>query len=285
MSEKEKKNHRIGLITSIGIHAAVVILFLLLMAWRAPNPPFPEYGIELNFGLDSEGYGEVQPETLPSESEQAEEQQEVQENKEQQEETPEVINPEETTAVTEQPVSKTESPVTVTEKKPEVKPTPKVEEKPKESKPVEQVKKEEKILAAYPSETKKEEGKTTANHGDDPATVGDKGSKEGTLDASALYGKQGGGGGGPALDLAGWDWDNIPNPAISNAETNGKVVFEIKVDANGEVTGIRVIERSLSIDAEKACRDAISKLTFTKKPGAVVPDISTGKITFVVRTR
>ncbi|HNP97199.1 MAG TPA: hypothetical protein PKJ63_16275, partial [Cyclobacteriaceae bacterium] len=109
--------------------------------------------------------------------------------------------------------------------------------------------------------------------------------EQGSLDAKALYGKQGGGGGGPALDLAGWDWDQIPRPAISNNESNGRIEFEIKVDDNGDIIGIRVLERSLSIEAEKACRDAISKLTFTKKPGAVVPEISTGKITFVVRTR
>lgn len=281
--QQEKKNHRIGLITSLGIHAALVVLFLLLMAWRAPNPPFPEYGIELNFGLDNQGYGEVQPETIPNESEQADTEEEQQVEEEKVDEEPEKVE-EETTATSEQPVSKTESPVAVEEKKPEPKPEKKIEEKPKESKPVE-TKKEEKLLATFPSETKKEEGKTTANHGDNPNTVGDKGSKDGSLDAKALYGKQGGGGSGPALDLAGWNWDEIPRPAIPSNESDGKIEFEIKVDANGEIIGYRILERSLSIDAEKACRDAISKLTFTKKPGAVVPDVSVGKITFVVRTR
>ena len=281
--QKEKKNQRIGMIASIGIHGVLLIAFLLIMAWRVPNPPFPEYGIELNFGLDSEGYGEVQPETIPNEAEQEDAEPQEEESEEQVEDTPEETLPEET--ATEQPVAKTESPVVVTEKKPEPKPTPKVEEKPKESKPVEQVKKEEKLLATYPSDTKKEDGKTAANHGDDPDKVGDKGNKEGTLDAQAVYGKQGGGGGGPALDLAGWDWDEIPHPAIASDESAGRIEFEIKVDANGEIIGIKILQRSLSIDAEKACRDAISKLTFTKKAGAVVPDVSVGKITFVVRTR
>jgi len=281
--QEEKKNHRIGLFTSIGIHVALVIAFLFMMAWRAPNPPFPEYGIELNFGLEDQGYGEVQPETVASETEQVDAEPQEEQSEEQVEETPEETLPEET--ATEQPESKLESPVVVAEKKPEPKPTPKVEEKPKESKPVEQVKKDEKLLATYPSDTKKDEGKTAANHGDDPNTVGDKGSKEGSLDAKALYGKQGGGGGGPALDLAGWDWDVIPKPAIPGNESDGKIEFEIKVDANGEIIGYKILQRSLSIEAEKACRDAISKLTFTKKPGAVVPDVSTGKITFVVRTR
>lgn len=285
MTEKEeKKNHRIGLITSIGIHAAVIILFLLVMAWKAPNPPFPEYGIELNFGLDNQGYGEVQPETPPSETE-ATEQQTEEENLEQKDEAQEEVAPKEITETTEQPVSKTDSPVVVKEEKKESKPVKKVEEKPKEQKPADPVKKDEKLIATYPAEGKKEEGKSTANHGDNPGTTGDKGDKEGSLDAKALYGKQGGGGGGPALDLAGWDWDDIPRPAIPANESDGKIEFEIKVDENGEIIGYRVLERSLSIDAEKACRDAISKLTFTKKAGLKVPAVSVGKITFVVRTR
>lgn len=266
----------------MGVHLGVLILFLLMMAWRAPNPPFPEYGIELNFGLDNQGYGEVQPETPASESEASE--QPAEEMVNDAEQTQEESVPEEIVEATEQPVAKTESPVVVTEVKKETKPVPKVEEKPIEKKVTEPAK-EEKLIAAYPADGKKDEGKTPANHGDNPNTVGDKGSKEGSLDAKALYGKQGGGGGGPALDLAGWDWDEIPRPAIPINESDGKIEFEIKVDENGEIIGYRVLERSLSIDAEKACRDAISKLTFTKKAGAVVPAVSVGKITFVVRTR
>lgn len=282
---EERKNHRIGLITSIGVHAALVVAFLLMMAWRAPNPPLPEYGIELNFGMDSQGYGEVQPETLPNEAETTEDQLAEENDTEQVEEAVEEVSPPEVTETAEQPVSKIESPVAAEETKKEVTPKPKVEDKPVVKKPVEAVKKEEKLLATYKADGKKEEASANANHGDNPNTVGDKGSKEGSLDATALYGKQGGGGGGPALDLAGWDWDDIPRPNIAQNESSGKIEFEIKVDENGEIIGYRVLERSLSIDAEKACRDAISKLTFSKKPGAVVPAVSVGKITFVVRTR
>lgn len=286
MTEKEeKKNQRIGLIASLGVHAVLVVAFLLMMAWRAPDPPLPEYGIELNFGLDSEGFGEVQPETAPNVSETTEEEQESEPNDaEQQEEIVEEVAPPEITETSEQPVSKVESPVAAEETKKEVTPKPKVE-KPVEKKPVETEKKEEKLLATYKADGKKDEAPANANHGDNPNTVGDKGNKEGSLDAKALYGKQGGGGGGPALDLAGWDWDDIPRPAIPQNESSGKIEFEIKVDENGEIIGYRVLERSLSIDAEKACRDAISKLTFSKKPGAMVPAVSVGKITFVVRTR
>ncbi|MEQ9591024.1 MAG: hypothetical protein RLN86_00405, partial [Cyclobacteriaceae bacterium] len=177
--QEEKKNRRIGMITSIGVHLALILAFLFIMAWRAPNPPLPEYGIELNFGLDDQGYGEVQPETPANEAESAEEQPPVEEDAEQAEEVVEEASPEEVQEQAEQPVSKVESPVTVTEVKKESKPTPKVQEKPVEKKQTETVKKEEKLLATYPAEGDKKEGAANSNHGDNPGTVGDKGSKEG----------------------------------------------------------------------------------------------------------
>ncbi|QLH31321.1 MAG: hypothetical protein HWD62_01715 [Cyclobacteriaceae bacterium] len=64
-TQQEQKNKRIALAISIGFHGILLIAFVLLMAWRAPNPPLPEYGIELNFGLDQQGGGEVQPEKAP----------------------------------------------------------------------------------------------------------------------------------------------------------------------------------------------------------------------------
>lgn len=292
MVKAEKRNRNIGIITSVGVHLAVLIIFLLMMAWRAPNPPFPEYGIELNFGLDSQGSGEVQPDTPASatetveqlEEEQTEEVPVKEESKEVEKE--EEANPVEDVQAAEQPVSKLESPVVVAETK-ETKPVVKEIVKPKEEtvkQPVAtEVKKAETQTKA--AEVVAEQGQKPANQGDNVNTVGDKGSKEGTLDAKALYGTAGGGGGGVGLDLAGWDWDHIPRPQIPGNESDGKIEFEIKVDENGEIIGYRVLERSLSIDAEKACRDAISKLTFSKKPGAVVPAVSIGKLTFVVRTR
>ena len=61
--QEEKKNKRIALLSTIGIQVLVVLLLFLIIAWRPPNPPLPEYGIELNFGMDTEGSGEVQPES------------------------------------------------------------------------------------------------------------------------------------------------------------------------------------------------------------------------------
>src|SRR5690606_22917293 len=60
---QEKKSRRIALSSSIGVHVVILLLLLFVIAWRAPNPPLPEYGIELNFGTVSQGSGAVQPRT------------------------------------------------------------------------------------------------------------------------------------------------------------------------------------------------------------------------------
>jgi periplasmic protein TonB len=291
LEEQEKKNKRIALVSTIGVHAVLFLLFLFAIAWRAPDPPLPEYGIELNFGTDDQGGGPIQPET-PAGAEQPAQDDATQIKSEevQQEDKPEVeeVKPQETKP-TEQPVvSKIESPVVVKEEK-------KVDPKPVEKKepPKETVKTETKpketvteqkstaTTTADKTTTTNKEGKPVS-HGDDTGKTGDKGDPKGKIDADALYGKQGGGASGAGLDLAGWNWDHIPKPNVPNNES-GRVVFEIKVDDSGDIISIKTIERSVSLEAENICRKEIEKLTFSKT-GANVPAISTGKITFIIRS-
>jgi len=60
--QQEKKNKKIALLSTAGIQGLMLLMMFLVIAWRAPFPPMPEYGVELNFGLDTEGSGDVQPE-------------------------------------------------------------------------------------------------------------------------------------------------------------------------------------------------------------------------------
>ncbi|MDW8332134.1 MAG: hypothetical protein RMK43_10820 [Cyclobacteriaceae bacterium] len=289
MTAQEKRNNNLALIFSVLFHALLFLIFVFVIAWRAPNPPLPEYGFELNFGVDEAGSGPVQPSELsgsvnPRENVQQESQPEPDQPVQPEQSTPAIQQPEEEKAVE----SKLESPVTVKEEKkedvkktekpaekPVEKPAPKVDSKPAD-KPAE--KKDAPAEAAKPNEGK------PVSQGDKPKTTGDQGNPQGTPDAKALYGQQGGGGGGPQLDLAGWTWDYIPRPNVPNNES-GRIVFEIRVNAEGELEGYRVIERSVGPEAERACREAIENLTFTRKDGAVVPAVSVGRITFIIRAQ
>ncbi len=291
--QQEKKNKMIAMITTGGFHALLLLIFMFVIAWRAPDPPLPEYGIELNFGTDSQGGGPTQPTEQVGSQRPSDDEVEQTKNEQPQEETkPEVreeVKPQDTRPVEQPVVTQQESPVAVNQ--PEKKPDPKPAEKPKPNQPViTETKPQEKTVEQKASSSTVADKTTTDNtagkqatQGDDANKAGDKGDPKGKIDADALYGKAGGGSGGAGLDLAGWNWDYIPKPNIPNNET-GRIVFEIKVDDSGEIISIRTIERSVSLEAEAICRKEIEKLTFSKT-GTNVPSISTGRITFVMRTQ
>lgn len=311
-SKEEKKNQRIGTAVSLGVHALLLLIFAFLLAWKEPNPPIPEYGIELNFGLESQGSGSVQPEALVEENESTSDAEEVNEDipeesteseevqPEEQDSEPEVV--EESTEAEEQVVTENIPSPDVRKEEPVKAPmtTPeKVEEKPKEivKKPTPEVTPEKKTT---PVETKKEpvEKPTekasggvasdkpveSKSQGDNTDAAGDKGSKEGTVDARALYGTPGGGG-GASLDMAGWAWEEIPKPKDTSNES-GRLVFEITVDDNGEVVGIKTLERGVSAAVEAIYKAEVAKLYFQRNPpNSPAPPRSVGKITFIIKSR
>lgn len=289
MDAREKKNRNVGLITSAGVHAVVLILLFFVMAWRAPDPPLPEYGIELNFGLDDQGTGEVQPEQPVGDTGESTVSESAQETTpEETTEAPDVSKEVAAEKAEEPVVSKVESPVTVKDvKKPAV--TTKESVKPESSQP----KKEPTVNpnAESPKESTATEAPKkgeAASHGDDKAKTGDKGSEEGKLDAKALYGTPGGGGGGTGLSLGGmtgWDWADEPAiPQLPDNES-GKIVFEIECDESGEFTRITTIERTLSPRAEQLLKDVIRKNSLVRTSGGKAAPKSTGTIVFVLRTK
>lgn len=275
MSAEEKKNQKIGLSVSIGLHLLILALFFLILAWKEPNPPLPEYGIELNFGLDNTGSGETQQpqraevvEEKPIEE--VEEPQEVEEITENQE--PEAEEPVE--EVVEEPteVQPEESPAEVEEI---VKPQPQTITKP------------EPKTEITPKEVVKEEPNketTAANQGDDVNKAGDKGKEEGKIDARAIYGAKGTDR-GASLQMTGWNWDYIPRPDDKTSE-NGIITFQITIDDEGYVVRVVTLEKTVSPEVERIYREEVEKLTFSRTADNLKPaPTSTGKITFIIKSR
>lgn len=278
----EKRNRRIGLLTSLGVHAALLLLFLFAMAWRAPDPPLPEFGIVLNVGFDDQGSGDVQtdePATEPvTEDEPVDEPVETQQEPEPVVEDKPVADVEQKEVVT----SKVESPVTV--KKEEEK----VKEKPKE----EPKKEPEKLKTEYkPSEQAKQndnKGQKTESEGDDVNKTGNKGEPDGTLDPNGQYtGKPGGGGGGTGtgLSMSGWKWTEEPSTAAISNNESGRIVFEIECDDNGDIIGLKTLERGVSAATEQILRREIMGTSLTHIGSGVVPARSKGIMTFVIKSR
>jgi periplasmic protein TonB len=291
-TSKERKNQLVGMATSVGIHAIILLLFIFLMAWKAPNPPAPVYGIEVNFGVTDEGQGTEQPVSEtgaePSEQEPVQQDDPVTES-------PQEKQTETSSEPTTQAMSSEESPVAVKEDKKE-EPTKKVvEEKKTITQPADKTapeKKEQKTEVTTKSDIKTSEGssksKETANQGDDSKKSWDKGKPEGTLDPNAQYtGTPGGGGGGNgyALSMSGWEWADDPViPELPDNE-DGRIEFEIECDENGEIIGIKTLNRGLSIKAEQLLKEEIRKNSLIRTSSGKVPERSKGKVVFVLRTR
>jgi periplasmic protein TonB len=291
---QEKKNRRLAMITSIGVHAVLIVLLLFMVAWRTPNPPLPDFGIELNFGMDTQGSGDVQPETPVGVKESEPEQEDVEEIPQPEaeeiadEEVAEESAPEEVKAVEPEVPSKVESPVVVEEKK-EVKQVEKPKEKPAEE--VVESKPEVKPAPEVPKAVyKPKTGATTevkntdttgapGNQGDDVNKTGDKGDPDGTLDAKALYGKQGGGGGGVSMaGFGGFGHPDIETPPLPE-ESYGVYEFKVKVDEQGYVISVTPVQRGLSFEAERRLKAAIQQLQFIPRGN---PSAAEGTITFRV---
>lgn len=301
-SDKEKKNKQMGAIISVGAHIVVFLLFLFIVAWRAPDPPLPEIGIELNFGLDEAGTGDVQPDpfTTPSDSDTEEKAapdgmedvpEEIIEDQTPVEETSEPIT-DPTEALTET-TEEVETPVTTTQESPDVvKEKTKPEVKKEEIKEPEVKKEETPKLppVLYPNNKTGAGGKDgdankapNANQGDKNNAVGDQGDKEGTVDSRALYGNAGGGG-GSLLQMSGWMWDSTPKPKDTSSES-GKLVFQVVIDDKGNIVRVKTVESSVSPTLEKVYKDEVLKLTFSKTSSSSVASTSVGTITFVIKAR
>jgi outer membrane biosynthesis protein TonB len=241
--------------------------------------------------LDNQGTGEIQPKTPVSSDvsatqsrEKTEQTEEI--NKTQDQPLEEVKEDKEETPV----VSKEDSPVVVKEEK--KKPTESVTPKEKESPKKDETGAKEKTKDTAPTKVQqkddvKKTGDNTQSHGDDAGKTGDKGNPQGSLDAKALYGKQGGGndGNGLSLSMSGWRWADQPKiPELPDNE-DGRIVFEIECDADGEIVGITTLERGLSPRAEQLLKEEIRRNSLERTSDGKVPERSKGKVVFLLKTK
>ena len=90
---------------------------------------------------------------------------------------------------------------------------------------------------------------------------------------------------GASLDLSGWMWDFEPKPNDTSSE-NGRIVFEILVDGEGELLKIRTITTTVSPAVEKIYEDAVRELTFSKTAeNRSTAAQSKGRITFIIQSK
>ncbi len=126
------------------------------------------------------------------------------------------------------------------------------------------------------------------NNGDGAkGEIGDKGDPRGTLDGKSMMGKPGNGTGGAGASiggLSGWKKKRLSLPNDGSSET-GKIVFKVTVDDSGDVVGISVVSSTVSPKVQNFYRNYIQqKLSSVLSPEGTPPDRATGTITINIES-
>ena len=233
----------IGLIVSIVAHG-LLILCLLLMGLRYPDPPPPELGVEMDMGefsdvgTDSEHAAEG-GEDLSSESSYANDD-----------------NNELTQQSEDAPLTSKKTPSPTKNKK-----KPKDNVKPQS----EETKIDQNALFTKGRVKKGSGGSTGVGEGSGKGSGGE------------------GGGSGISFSLAGRGSKSLPGPTATSPE-NGNIVVEIRVDQEGNVVFAKAGVRGTTLwdtNLWRRCEQAAKKSKFTAKPDA--PELDPGTITYIFR--
>lgn len=233
----------IGLIVSIVAHG-LLILCLLLMGLRYPDPPPPELGVEMDMGefsdvgTDSEHAAEG-GEDLSSESSYAND-----DNNELTQQSEDV------------PLTSKKTPSTTKNKK-----KPKDNVKPQS----EETKIDQNALFTKGRVKKGSGGSTGVGEGSGKGSGGE------------------GGGSGISFSLAGRGSKSLPLPTATSSE-NGSIVVEIRVDQEGNVVFAKAVWKGTTLtdtNLWRRCEQAAKKSKFTAKPDA--PELDPGTITYIFR--
>lgn len=305
MSHQEQTHIPKGVIGSVALHLLLALL-LFFFVIGTPDPPLGEVGgsgIELNYGAEfEEGFGDIQTRNQASDSKVDEEVAPGDQDPNQQT-TPVAAAEEQPTPEDNSKLLKSDDPedVKLDEKvketkvvtKPEVvKPEPKKETKVVENK-TEPTPTVTKNTSENSNGTVGTANKTGGNNnGDRPGKVGDQGNPKGTLDAKALYGNLGeggdgaGGAGGNRLEMSGWKpLFRIDKKDVSSE--NGVIVFQIKVDNQGELISVIPIEKSVSPTVVAFYKKQIEENWAVERSRENInpPPVSTGRYTVRINSK
>jgi len=290
----DTENKTSAFVIALGIHT-MLLAFLFLFILHTPNPPFSGgSGVVLNLGYVDEGTGEVQTLNDPNDSPIVEENKALENQAQPADNEP--ISPTEP-----QPTNDENLLTTDEESDMKAAPTKAEETKAEPSKLTsktttkEEVKKTEEKKVNPAALFGGQSGTSTKggnNNGDKNGAVGDQGNPQGDINAKALYGNAGtggdgagGSGGGASLDLAGWKWDKKPKVQDDNEDENGKIVYQITIDDQGDLINLKLLETTVSPAVEKIYRQEVEKLSFVKTDNKAPASTSSGKITFIIRVR
>lgn len=316
--EEESKNRQKALIITIVINAIMFYLFWYITVWTSEENKKEEIagggGFVMNFGTDKSGSGRVYTRNKASDLKEEIESKAAPEEKKIEKVAPPVVSPplEKVKVAKSKPVkeaplvsSKLTSPVKVKE---EVvsKVAKKVEPKPTESKTVATAKPVEKAKIDNSALLPTKRGNATSNGtngsesrpgGASDGTSkgkGNQGQPEGKIVEGGEYTKRpagdgnggtgGNAGSGSSLSMTGWTWYSKPVVDDDSNDT-GIIRFKIKVDSDGDVVDISLIESSVSPTVMQKYKNTVKRTKFKPTSDGDRPEYSSGTVIFKLSPR
>lgn len=258
----DNKSRKSKIIAGVGtvVFHCLLLLALLLMAFRTPLPLPGEEGVEVDLGMYNQGMGKVQPDkpAVPQQS------------------TPPKPHEDQTTKSKDDIVTQDteEAPSLKKEKEKDNKTQPQT--KPKE-KPEEETKTPEQTInpkALFKGKDKSQDGGSEGITGQ----PGDQGNPNGLADVKK-YDGQGGKGNGPGYDLGGRGAKSLQRPPREFPE-EGHIVVEIYVDRDGNVVRAAITKGTdiTNTEMRNMALEAARRSKFTPDPTA--PEEQKGTITY-----
>ncbi len=304
-SQEEKQNRKKAVFYTIIVNCMLLLVFWFSNIWTGEDTVIkeqPSGGFIVNYGTSEVGSGKIETHNIPNKSELN-----VESKKE-------IVKPEitKTKIVKSKPIA--EAPVMSSTEKSNYKvkeskviPTKTVTPKPTPEKVVvakqpEQPKVNQSAMFKKPkSQANGSIGTDSraggnSNGNDKPGTIGDKGQADGTIGAGTIYkgpkgngtgpgsGGAGSGGNGSSVNITGWTWSSKP---IINDDSDevGLIRFSIKIDDNGDILSLKVIEKTVSSSLADKYKKAIERVNFKPTSSADRPPTSTGTITFRINNK
>ncbi len=270
----EVKSKRIGWTVTIVVHAIILLFFWWYNVWPFNPPALPDYGTEINFGISDVGSGDVQNTNPPSDenTENNEEaaasaasaQSAAESAESETEEDADINEAAETAENDDSDVSASETNESQTSSESQSTSEQETEAETDNDADTESDNPKDSNSDSEATNDNESDGAQQNNNGDDANETGDKGQEDGKINDKDIYHGQAGGGGGTGAHITGWIADGRTKECEKSAET-GKIIFKIKIDEDGEMVSVKVIESTVSAATVSCYQDQIEQLSFTPK--------------------
>lgn len=251
-------------ITVIIFHILLALFFMIVPIWERPIPAPEPAGITLvSFGnvitpteMPAPSQSEFTPPITESETQETEQVQDIAQNQ-----TPDIHTTKNENTVSAVETKKEKK----VEKKEEKKEEKKVEPKEEKTTPIKEEKKSQ--VANNSNEEGDSKTKDKQGNSDDPNDKGKIGVKEGT-----------------EISVVGWRWITKPTPNDALNE-QGKIIFDITIDQNGNVIQVDIVEKSssIAIGTYTAYKNAVLRTKFERTLSTPATEPTVGRITFTIK--